>query len=67
MSIHKRIKTQPTPPRERVIMHLISPLEKTTHEICHAVHVISTEEEGENAHQGVSFNGRRSGLAKPCT
>ncbi|MFZ0926524.1 MAG: hypothetical protein WAN55_08815, partial [Halobacteriota archaeon] len=42
MSIHKRIKTQLTlAARKKVILHLISPLEKTTHEICHAVHALA--------------------------
>jgi hypothetical protein len=36
------------------------PSEQSEHEICHVVHVISTGWEGENAHQGVSFDGRRS-------
>ena len=44
MSIHSVLKLgQHSPPRNKVIMHLIPPLEKTTHEICRAVHVIRTE------------------------
>ena len=42
------------------------PSEQSKHELCHAVHVIITEYEGKNACQGVSFDGRRSGLAKSC-